>query len=128
MTARAGTGRQPRPGPSTATAALAAPVVEFHRISKSFPGVQALSEVSLTLRAGEVHAVVGENGAGKSRLMNILAGMLAPDAGELRIDGMPVQLRSPLDARARGVAVVFQELSLCPNLTVAENVMLPALA
>jgi ABC-type sugar transport system ATPase subunit len=128
MTNRAGTDRQARPGHSLAAGAAGAPVVEFRGISKGFPGVQALSEVSLTLRAGEVHAVVGENGAGKSTLMNILAGVLAPDAGELRIDGVPVQLRSPLDARARGVAVVFQELSLCPNLTVGENVMLPALA
>ena len=104
------------------------PIVRFERISKEFPGVRALTDVSLDLYPGEVHAIVGENGAGKSTLMNILAGVLLPSDGVLRIDGAPVRLASPVDARQLGVAVVFQELSLCRNLTVGENVMLPALA
>jgi ABC-type sugar transport system ATPase subunit len=104
------------------------PIVRFERISKEFPGVRALTDVSLDLYPGEVHAIVGENGAGKSTLMNILAGVLFPSAGVLQIDGAPVRLSSPVDARQLGIAVVFQELSLCRNLTVGENVMLPALA
>ncbi|MBJ2153240.1 sugar ABC transporter ATP-binding protein [Paracoccus sp. IB05] len=104
------------------------PVVSFQRIGKSFPGVRALSNVSLSLNPGEIHAVIGENGAGKSTLMNILAGVLAPSEGTLMLDGQPLRLASPLDARRRGIAVVFQELSLCRNLSVGENVMLPALA
>jgi ribose transport system ATP-binding protein len=104
------------------------PLVEIAGVSKGFPGVQALSDVSLDLRAGEVHAIVGENGAGKSTLMNLLAGELQPDRGEIRMDGVPVRLPSPQAARARGVAVVFQELSLCPNLSIAENVGLVGLA
>jgi ABC-type branched-subunit amino acid transport system ATPase component len=104
------------------------PLVEIAGVFKGFPGVQALSDVSLDLRAGEVHAIVGENGAGKSTLMNLLAGELQPDRGEIRMDGAPVRLPSPQAARARGVAVVFQELSLCPNLSIAENVGLVGLA
>ena len=104
------------------------PLVDIRNISKGFPGVQALSDVSLDLRAGEVHAVIGENGAGKSTLMNILAGVLQPDAGSLQLDGRMVRIPSPQAARALGIAVVFQELSLCQNLTVGENVMLTALA
>lgn len=103
-------------------------LVEIRRISKGFPGVQALRDVSLDLRAGEVHAVIGENGAGKSTLMNILAGELQPDNGELCIDGAVVRIPNPQASRAMGIAVVFQELSLCQNLTVGENVMLTTLA
>jgi ribose transport system ATP-binding protein len=79
---------------------MTAPLVEFIQVSKGFPGVQALSEVSLDLRPGEVHALIGENGAGKSTLMNILAGELQPDAGELRMDGAPLRLPSPLAAHS----------------------------
>ena len=93
-------------------------------ITKRFPGVLALDKVSLGFRPGEVHAVVGENGAGKSTLMNILAGDLQPTEGELRIDGKPVRFRSPLDSRAAGIVVVYQELALCPTLSVAENIMM----
>ena len=100
------------------------PIFEIRQVSKAFPGVQALADVSLDLCPGEIHAVIGENGAGKSTLMNILAGELQPDAGTLHIDGQLVRITSPQAARALGVAVVFQELSLCQNLTVGENVML----
>ena len=103
-------------------------IFEIRRVSKAFPGVQALADVSLDLCPGEIHAVIGENGAGKSTLMNILAGELQPDAGTLHIDGHLVRITSPQAARALGVAVVFQELSLCQNLTVGENVMLSTLA
>jgi len=104
-----------------------APIVELSDIAKGFPGVQALDGAQLVLLPGEVHAVIGENGAGKSTLMNILAGELLPDAGEVRIDGRSVRIDSPLVARSYGIAVVFQELSLCANLNVGENVMLAAL-
>lgn len=103
-------------------------LVEIRGISKGFPGVQALRDVSLDLRAGEVHAVIGENGAGKSTLMNILAGELQPDSGELFIDGAAVRIPNPQASQAIGIAVVFQELSLCQNMTVGENVMLTSLA
>ena len=104
------------------------PLVEIRNVSKGFPGVQALSDVSLDLRAGEIHAVIGENGAGKSTLMHILAGQFQPDAGSIRLDGEVVRISTPQAVRAMGIAVVFQELSLCPNMTVGENVMLPGLA
>ena len=104
------------------------PLIDIRAVSKGFPGVRALDGVSLTLFPGEVHAVIGENGAGKSTLMNILAGELLPDAGCLVIDGHEVRLTNPLKSKALGINVVFQELSLCPNLTVGENVMMPALA
>ena len=99
-------------------------IVEISGITKRFPGVLALDKVSLGFRPGEVHAVVGENGAGKSTLMNIMAGDLQPTEGELRIDGKPVRFRSALDSRAAGIVVVYQELALCPTLSVAENIMM----
>ncbi len=119
--------REPLPSRAGQTT-MAAPLVEFINVSKGFPGVQALAGVSFDLRPGEVHALIGENGAGKSTLMNILAGEIQPDAGELRMDGAALRLPSPQVARARGIAVVFQELSLCPNLSVGENVMMTTLA
>src|SRR5438874_118618 len=93
-------------------------------ISRSFPGVRALDDVSLTARAGEVHFLLGQNGAGKSTLMRVLCGALRPDAGEILLDGAPVRLTSPADARRLGVAVIFQELSLVPYLDLAQNIFL----
>jgi ABC-type sugar transport system ATPase subunit len=100
------------------------PALEMRGITKSFAGNTVLVDVSLTARAGEVHALVGENGAGKSTLMKILAGVHQPDAGEISIDGEPRAFAGPADALAAGVAMIYQELSLAPHLTVAENIFL----
>ena len=93
-------------------------------INKSFAGNTVLADVNLSARAGEVHALVGENGAGKSTLMKILAGVYQPDAGEILIDGQQVRFARPSDALGSGVAMIYQELSLAPDLTVAENIFL----
>src|SRR5215831_13391173 len=93
-------------------------------ISKTFPGVRALDDVSLTVDAGTVHVLLGQNGAGKSTLMRILCGAHRPDAGEILIDGQAAQLHSPADARRLGVAVIFQEFSLVPYLDLAHNIFL----
>jgi ABC-type sugar transport system ATPase subunit len=93
-------------------------------ITKRFAGNTVLDGVSLSVSAGEVHALVGENGAGKSTLMKILAGVHQPDAGEILIAGEAVRFARPADALARGVAMIYQELSLAPHLTVAENIFL----
>jgi ABC-type sugar transport system ATPase subunit len=103
-------------------------IVEISHLTKRFPGVVALNDVSLSFRAGEVHAVIGENGAGKSTLMNVLAGDLQPTEGEVRIDGKPVHFRSAIDSRAAGIVVVYQELALCPTMSVAENIMMSMVA
>jgi len=100
------------------------PLIEFKGIVKRFPGVTALGGVSFSILAGEVHAIVGENGAGKSTLMNILGGQYRPDEGEILFKGKRAELRSQYDARRLGIGVVYQELRLCPNLTIAENVFL----
>ena len=99
-------------------------VLEASGISKSFPGVKALDDVHLTLRRGKLTALLGENGAGKSTLMNILAGVFPPDKGEIRIDGEMVRFSNPRDAHAAGIGMVFQELNLVDNMTVAENLFL----
>ncbi|MDX6497967.1 MAG: ribose transport system ATP-binding protein [Blastocatellia bacterium] len=93
-------------------------------VAKRFGPTIALDGVNLQLRRGEVHALIGENGAGKSTLMNILAGALHPDRGRLEIDGQVYSPASPLDARERGIALIHQELSLAPHLTVAENILM----
>ena len=102
-------------------------MIEFVGISRRFPGVQALSDVSFSVRAGECHALLGENGAGKSTLGKILAGLIRPDSGSIRLHGQLVEFASPHDALAAGVGIVHQELAFCPNLTVAENLCLAAL-
>jgi len=96
----------------------------LEHISKSYPGVKANDDISLTVRAGEIHAVLGENGAGKSTLMKIIYGAVQPDAGQIVWDGEPVRLKNPGMARALGIAMVFQHFSLFDTLTVAENVWL----
>jgi len=109
------------------TRAETVPALSVRDIVKSFPSVRALDGVNLDVRRGEVHALLGENGAGKSTLMKILAGMFAPDSGTISIDGREVTPRSPLEAKALGVVLIHQELSLVEELTVAENVFLGAL-
>ena len=93
-------------------------------VAKRFGATVALEQVDVLLRPGEVHALIGENGAGKSTLMNIVAGAVHPDRGTMRIDDAPYAPASPLEARRRGVALIHQELSLCPHLSVTENVLL----
>ncbi|NIJ14081.1 simple sugar transport system ATP-binding protein [Saccharomonospora amisosensis] len=102
------------------------PAVELAGITKRFPGVVANSDVSLTVHAGEVHAVCGENGAGKSTLMKILYGMQQPDEGTIAVAGRPVRLRNPQDAIKAGIGMVHQHFMLADNLTVRENVLLGA--
>jgi ABC-type sugar transport system ATPase subunit len=99
-------------------------MLQLREISKSFPGVQALTRVDFSVVAGEIHALVGENGAGKSTLTKIIAGAYQPDAGQIELDGGPVRWASPAEAKRRGVHVIYQELVLFPNLSVAENVFL----
>jgi ribose transport system ATP-binding protein len=100
------------------------PLLEVRSIRKTFPGVVALSDVTFDVREGEVHALVGENGAGKSTLLSIMNGLIPPDSGEIEVEGAPVVLRDPAVALANRLALVHQELVLCPNLTVAENIFL----
>jgi ribose transport system ATP-binding protein len=100
------------------------PVARLRGITKRFPGVVAVDEVDLDIRAGEVHVVAGENGAGKSTLMKVLSQVEAPDAGEVTIDGEPVAFHGPRHARHLGVAMVYQEFALAPDLSVAENLFL----
>jgi ribose transport system ATP-binding protein len=101
--------------------------LEVSGIRKQFPGVVALDDVSLRLRAGEIHALLGENGAGKSTLIKILTGVYQPDEGEIRLDANPVRFASPRSALAAGIAVVHQERNLIPQFTVAENILLERL-
>jgi ribose transport system ATP-binding protein len=99
-------------------------MLEIRAVSKSFPGVRALHAVSFTVEHGEVHALVGENGAGKSTLMKILSGAYTDFQGDLMLDGQPLVLGGPRDAQLRGIATIYQELNLIPELTVAENIVL----
>ena len=103
---------------------LGEPLIEAAGIAKHFGGVQALNGVSVSIQSGSVHALVGENGAGKSTLGRVLAGVVRPDHGELRIRGRVVRHYSPREAIRAGVALIAQELELVPRLTVAENIML----
>ncbi len=99
-------------------------ILSIEDVSKNFPGVRALKDVSFEVRAGEVHALMGENGAGKSTLMKVLAGLYRPDGGRIVHKGEEVDIRTPLEARDRGILLIHQELSLSPELSVAENIFL----
>src|SRR5918992_1236805 len=113
-----------------AVAATAPPrgeyAVELAGITQRFPGVVANSDISLRVRRGEVHALCGENGAGKSPLMKILYGMQQPDEGTISVDGEVMRFRSPADAIKAGIGMVHQHFMLADNLTVAENILLGA--
>lgn len=102
-------------------------VLEVKDIEKSFPGTKALSKVNFQLRKGEIHAVVGENGAGKSTLMNVIDGVYTPDAGQIYINGHQVHIKDPLAAQKLGIGFVHQEIALCPDVTVAENLYMASI-
>ena len=100
------------------------PVVEMRGICLAFPGVKALQDVDFRLFPGEVHALMGENGAGKSTLIKTLTGVHRPDAGQIVLAGAEVAFSSPGEAQHAGISTVYQEVNLCANLTVAENILL----
>lgn len=106
----------------TATAQAAAPVLELRGIHKQFPGVKALSDAGLRLYPGEVHTLMGQNGAGKSTLIKVLTGVYSPDSGSILLDGAAIHPASTLEAQQLGISTVYQEVNLCPNLSVAENI------
>jgi len=99
-------------------------ILRAEQVTKVFPGTLALDKVDFNVYRGKVNALVGENGAGKSTLMKILAGVEQPTSGHLRMDGRSIHLRSPLDAEKLGIGIIYQEMNLCPNLSVAENIFL----
>lgn len=99
-------------------------LLEVKNINKAFPGVQALDEVSFILNEGEVHALVGENGAGKSTLMNIISGVFKPDSGEIKINGNKIEINSPKHSLKLGISMIYQEISLVPELSIAENIFI----
>ena len=96
-------------------------LLQMRHIEKRFPGVLALNGVDFTLRKGEIHALMGENGAGKSTLIKVLTGVYQMDGGEITVEGQNITIHSPQDAQNNGISTVYQEITLCPNLTVAEN-------
>ncbi len=100
------------------------PILEMKNINKDFPGVKALSHVNFRMFPGEVHAVMGQNGAGKSTLVKVLTGVHRPDSGELILEGKPIKPESPLAAQKLGISTVYQEVNLCLNLSVAENIFI----
>ena len=112
------------PPPTHSPSASAPARLQLEGITKRYPAVVANSKVSLKVKPGEIHAILGENGAGKSTLMKIIYGAVKPDEGAILVDGKPVQIRNPQEARALGIAMVFQHFSLFDTLTVAENVWL----
>lgn len=103
---------------------MTAPLLQLRGVHKRFPGVNALQDITVDLEAGAVMGLVGENGAGKSTLIKVLTGVFTPDAGEVRLDGRRVTFRSPADAQRHGIACIYQEYALFPDLTVAENILL----
>ena len=112
------------PAVGASAAGAPGPVLEARGLVKRYGQVTALDGADFALRAGEILAVVGDNGAGKSSLIRALSGALAPDAGEIRLDGRPVRFRGPLDARRAGIETVYQDLAVAPAMTVAENLFL----
>ena len=100
----------------------ASPILETVGLTRTFPGVRALDRVDFRLYPGEIHTLMGQNGAGKSTLINVLTGVHAPEAGEIRLAGEAVHFSTPQEAEAAGIQTLYQEVNLCPNLSVAENI------
>ena len=100
------------------------PILEIRGVNKFFPGIKALDGVHLTIRPGEVHALIGENGAGKSTLVKILTGVYFPTSGEILLDGAPIEFKDALDAQSAGIAAIHQEASMFPDLSVTENIFM----
>ncbi len=99
-------------------------LIELRHVSKTFPGVKALKDVSFCVKKGEIHGLAGENGAGKSTLIKIMTGVYRPDDGaEIYVDGERVFIKSPMDASSLGISVIYQDFSLFGNMTVAENIL-----
>ena len=103
---------------------MSEPILKLQGISKSFPGVKALTDITFDVRPGEVHALLGENGAGKSTLIKIMSGVYQPDEGSIELDDKPISFDSPQEAQQAGIATIYQELLLFPELTVAENIFM----
>ncbi|MDR1899777.1 MAG: sugar ABC transporter ATP-binding protein, partial [Treponema sp.] len=103
---------------------MAEHILELRHTSKTFPGVKALDDVHFELKPGEVHALMGENGAGKSTFIKIITGVYKPDGGEMLIDGKPVDIKTPLDAQALGIAAIYQHVTCFPDISVAENIFM----
>jgi ABC-type sugar transport system ATPase subunit len=112
--------------PSAARATRPA-ALRARNVSKSFPGVRALSGVSFELQAGEVHGLVGANGAGKSTLIRILSGATVPDSGSIEVGGVPIDFDRPRQLRESGIGAIYQELTIVPEMSVMSNVFLGAL-
>ncbi|MDR0512376.1 MAG: ATP-binding cassette domain-containing protein, partial [Treponema sp.] len=117
--------------PSTSDVAMSASTstsfqdfLQLKNITKAFPGVLALDDISFSARRGEVHALCGENGAGKSTLMKIINGIYKPDAGQVFIEGKPVVIHNPVDARKQGISMIYQECVFVPEMSVAESLFL----
>src|SRR6266545_2379144 len=100
------------------------PIIELREIGKQFPGVRALDGVSFDVPSGEVHALLGENGAGKSTLIKIMTGVYQPYHGEILLDGRPIRIGSPVAAQEHGIAAIYQEPMMYPDLSVAENIFI----
>src|SRR5213593_3373944 len=103
---------------------MMAPIIEMRKVTKDYRGIPAVRDIDFTLDKGEIHALVGENGAGKSTLTKIMAGVVEPTAGRMLYRGEPVQFATPSQALSAGIAMVFQETSLVPSMTVAQNLYL----
>jgi len=103
---------------------MAEHILELAHITKTFPGVRALDDVHFDLRQGEIHALIGENGAGKSTLIKVITGVYQPDAGEIRVEGMPVQMHGPSDSQRLGIAAIYQHVTCYPDLSVTENIFI----
>jgi len=104
--------------------ASSTPLIEVDGVSKAFGNVRALSDITMAVRAGEVHCLLGDNGAGKSTLIKILSGVHAPDTGQMRIDGTPVRFGSPRDALGAGIATAYQDLAMIPLMSISRNFFL----
>src|SRR5438067_1009306 len=113
---------QENPTASALTNPSDKPALLLRNVSKTFPGVRALDDVSFDVWPGEVHGLLGENGAGKSTLIKIISGVYPPSSGEMQVDGKTVHFAHPREAQAHGIATIYQEFSLYPELTVAENI------